>query len=449
MAKSVRHSAAAQPSDPTELRLLIELPALRKLADRGLSDEELTMTRQLAGATMRPALSGDLVGYLLADMNFHLYLLELTGDPALSQVARLLLAPAVEHGPQDAELGRHMAVGAQEHREIVNLLADDMVNAAEDLLRQHLARHGARRPSRPTSDPDRRPGRPTSDPDRRPGRPTSDPDRRLTGAEPGEAAAGVAQVDLDAFFRHQGDMPLPSAAELTGALSRLPGSSDPVVTFAHLARACVPAFADACQVELSDGKEALFRVRHPVGPADGPDQAEAQAVGPHPGLLTPFRVASRTGYPSYAGVVTHWWAGRAPTEGDAVIADLMVKHAIALVDRERLMAAVARVEDRAANLALEAISGRVISLATGIVMHQLGLSHHDAEDVLREAATTAGSSLPAVAVSVVHCGSLASSPACGGQRVPAAQMIASVRAAGGSTAVSLARQPAGDGRPRR
>ncbi len=400
MAESARHSAAAQPRDPTELRLLIELPALRKLADRGLSDEELAMTRQLASATTRSALSGDVTGYLQADTIFHLYLLELTGDPTLSQVARLLLGSGAEYGPHDTEIGRHMAAGAKEHREIVNLLADDMVNAAEDLLRHHVARHGVRCADGPESDPAPSPA----------------------DAGRGDASGGVGQADLDAFFRHQGDIPLPSPAELTDALSRLPGSDDPVVTFARLARSCVPAFADACQVELSDGKEPLVRVRHPASPADGLDQAEAQAVGPHPILLTPFRVASRTGYPSYAGVMTHWWADRSPTKGDAVIADLMVKHAIALVDRERLMAAVAQAEDRAASLALESISGRVMSLATGIVMHQRGLSPDDAEDVLRQAATTAGSSAPAVAVSVVHSGSLASSVVCGGQRVPVRRM---------------------------
>jgi len=405
MAKTARQSAPAFPCDPTELRLLIEPPALRKLADRGLSDEELAVIRQLASATMRPALSGDIVGYLQADMIFHLHLLELMGDPALSRVARLLLVPGLEHGPHDAELGQSVAAAAAEHGEIVNLLADDMVDAAEDLLRHHVLRHGTRRP----------------------GRPLSDPAFSLAGAEPGGAAGGAGHADLDAFFRHQGNVPLPASTELTGALSRLSGSDDPVVTFARLASACVPAFADACQVELSDGKGPLFRVRHPAGTADGRDPAEARTADPHPVLLTPFRVASRAGYPSYAGMVTHSWAGRAPTEGDVVIADLMVKHAIALVDRERLMAAAAQAEDRAANLALEAISRRVISLATGIVMHQRGLSQDDAEDVLRQVAETGVSNLPAVAASVVHRGSLSGSPA----------------------AVSPARLPVGDGRPRR
>jgi hypothetical protein len=370
MAKNARHPAATWSHDPTELRLLIELAALRKLADRGLSDEELAMIRQLANATMGPALGGDVAGYLQADTTFHLRMLDLTGDPAVSHVARRLLTSGGHNGPHDAELARRMAAGAQEHREIVNLLADGVVNAAEELLRHHVARDG------------------------------------------------TAQVELDDLFPHQGDTPMLPPPELVGALSRLSGSDDPVVTFASLARACVPAFADACQVELSDGTETPFRIRHPGSSTDGPDLAEAKGADPRPILLTPFRTAPRTGYPSYAGVVTHWWAGRAPTEGDAVIADLMVKHAIALVDRERLLAAVAQAEDRAASLALEAISGRVISQATGIVMHQRGLSQDDAEYVLRQAAATADSSLCAVAANVVHAGSLVSPSAFASQRVP-------------------------------
>jgi len=128
-------------------------------------------------------------------------------------------------------------------------------------------------------------------------------------------------------------------------------------------------------------------------------------------LLTPFRVASRTGYPSYAGLVTHWWTGRAFSESDTVIADLLVKHLIALVDHERLMVAVARAEDQAASLALEAISGRTINLATGVVMHQHGLAPNDAEGLLRQSARIAGRGLAQIAASVVRSGALADSTA--------------------------------------
>jgi DNA-binding GntR family transcriptional regulator len=140
MAAMVGCPAETQPRDLTELRLLVELPALRKLADRGLSDQELAVVRKLADATMRSARSGDVLGYLRADMVFHLYLLELTGDPALSEVARLLLAPAPMPAPHIEESGHLMTAGALEHCELVNMLTDEMVNAADDLLRHHVSR---------------------------------------------------------------------------------------------------------------------------------------------------------------------------------------------------------------------------------------------------------------------------------------------------------------------
>jgi len=220
---------------------------------------------------------------------------------------------------------------------------------------------------------------------------------RMTAAD---AAPAIAEANLGAFFRHRTDVPTACCAALISSLSELRGSDDPVVTFGGLPGACVPEFADGCQVELSDGTEPLFRVTHP-------ESATAHPVGPDQMLSIPFRAMSRTGYPSYAGVVTHWWTARTPTEGDAVIADLMVKHLVAFVDHERLMAAVARAEDRAASLAMEAISGRTINLATGIVMHQDRLAADDAENLLRQSARMTGRDLYQVAASVVRSGSLA------------------------------------------
>jgi len=171
---------------------------------------------------------------------------------------------------------------------------------------------------------------------------------RITSGDP---ASTVAEADLDTFFRHRDDVPTACCGPLIRSLGRLRGSDDPVVTFAGLPRACVPEFADGCQVELSDGAEPLFRVTHPVSSADGPGRTAAHPVGPDQMLLTPFRAVTPDRIPLVRQVVTHWWTGRAPAERDAVLADLMAKHLIALVDHERLMAAVARAEDRAASRA--------------------------------------------------------------------------------------------------
>jgi ANTAR domain len=222
-----------------------------------------------------------------------------------------------------------------------------------------------------------------------------------------------AGSDLDAFRRHRGEAPAASSSALVSALNDLPVSDDPAVTFARLAEACVPGFADGCRVEISNGAEPPFRAAFPAD-SSAPDRSSSAAgrlAGPEQILHTPFRAPSRTGYSSYAGVVTHWWTGRAPSRGDAATADLMVKHLIALVDHERLMAAVAPAEDRAASLALEAISGRTINLAIGILMHQNGLPPEDAEDLLRQSARTAGRGMAQMAASVVRCGALADSAA--------------------------------------
>jgi DNA-binding GntR family transcriptional regulator len=140
VADGLRYFPATQPADLAELRLLIELPALRKLVDRGLSDEELGLARKLADITMRAARRGDLLGYQRADMAFHLCLLELTGDPALSDLGRLVLAPDCVCAASAEESKLLLARDAREHAELVGMFPDAMVRAADHLLRLHLSR---------------------------------------------------------------------------------------------------------------------------------------------------------------------------------------------------------------------------------------------------------------------------------------------------------------------
>jgi DNA-binding GntR family transcriptional regulator len=106
--------------DVIELRLLVELSVLRQLADRGLSDPELAVAGRLADATMRAARSGDVVCYLRADVDFHLCLLELAGDPVVAQIGRHLLA--AEPAPPAADCAGQLTAGADEHRELVTCL---------------------------------------------------------------------------------------------------------------------------------------------------------------------------------------------------------------------------------------------------------------------------------------------------------------------------------------
>jgi FCD domain len=344
-----------QSEDLTELRQLLELAAVRRLADRGLSDQECARVRRMADATMRAARNRDVAGYLQADMLFHQSLLELTRDPALAEFARLALAADPSPAAR-SELSNDRAVReAIEHHDLAVLIADGMVSEADRLLRLHLSRQS---PAGPVAE-------------------------RRANLEPSCLRAALIE-----------------------SLTQVRASDDPVVTFGGLPQACVPEFADGCQVELADGADPTFRAVSPVSAAEDLEAATRHQARPDQVISTPFQVAARVGYASCGGVVTYWWTGRMPSNSDAVIADILVKLLVALVDQERLMAAVRRAEDRAARLALEAVSGRTIQLATGIVMQQRGLAPDSAEDLLRESAKLTAKDLYEVAASVVRSGAL-------------------------------------------
>jgi DNA-binding GntR family transcriptional regulator len=140
--------AAAQPAQPdglSELRQLLELAAVRGLADRGLSHQECVLVMGLADATVLAARRGDALGYLRADMLFHRCLLGLAGDATMTEIARLVIAP--DRSPVRPAEGseRLMAQEAREHRQLAGLISDGRVSAADHLLRIHLARRSAAR----------------------------------------------------------------------------------------------------------------------------------------------------------------------------------------------------------------------------------------------------------------------------------------------------------------
>ena len=154
------------------------------------------------------------------------------------------------------------------------------------------------------------------------------------------------------------------------SVSALTPSSDAIVVLSSLARASVPAFSDACTVELSEGTEPMFRVSYPLTEDEDPAQTALPIVAAELGDLqgvvaTPFEVPSSHGSPSCAGFLVHRWFGRSNTVADAMVARLLVDQAILTVHLARVSCALEEVEERAAGLAIEAISARTIGEATG------------------------------------------------------------------------------------
>jgi GAF domain-containing protein len=148
-----------------------------------------------------------------------------------------------------------------------------------------------------------------------------------------------------------------SIRDIEGVVSGIVPSDEPAVVLSSLARASNPAFSDACAIELSEGVGALFQVSFPL-PDDDLMPAAPQVGKPWKSVATPFQAASAQGFGSFAGVLVHSWAERDPTEDDAIIARLLVGQALAILQRERMAAELARADDRAAKLAIELITRR-------------------------------------------------------------------------------------------
>jgi hypothetical protein len=150
-----------------------------------------------------------------------------------------------------------------------------------------------------------------------------------------------------------------SVRDIERVIARIVPSDEPAVVLSSLARAGIPAFSDACAIELSEGTEALFQVSFPL-PDEDEDESEVEAVSPARGIsvTTPFQASSGHGFASFAGLVMHSWAGRDAGPDDAIIARLLVDHALVILRRERMAQALARAEDRAAKLAIELMTSR-------------------------------------------------------------------------------------------
>jgi len=168
------------------------------------------------------------------------------------------------------------------------------------------------------------------------------------------------------------------ATAIEDVLRGLVRSAEPAVVLSSLARHSQQAFSDACAIELSEGTDALFHVSFPATGRAGKT------------VTTAFELASGHGYASFAGVAVHTWTSRDPTADDAIIARLLVAHALGVVQQERLAWAAARAEERAAKLAVELITSRSEGEAIGLLMARHGATRAEAVSMLRRPGGPAG-----------------------------------------------------------
>jgi DNA-binding GntR family transcriptional regulator len=120
-----------------ELRLLLELPAIRRAAGR-LTPEDIAACEESVEATKRSAAAGDLVGFLSADREFHLRTLApLENRRLVDQIARLRDQARLPGLQSLAEAGTLIAA-ADEHAGILAAVAKGNADLAEKRLHSHI-----------------------------------------------------------------------------------------------------------------------------------------------------------------------------------------------------------------------------------------------------------------------------------------------------------------------
>lgn len=119
-----------------EIRVFLEVPAIRALAATDISDSQERLNDQVQ-ATEQFAAAQDVTSFLAADREFHLTLLELHGNSRLMNSAADLRDQTRLYGLKTGQVST-LTAAAREHREILNAVLAGDSEAAGDLLATHL-----------------------------------------------------------------------------------------------------------------------------------------------------------------------------------------------------------------------------------------------------------------------------------------------------------------------
>lgn len=120
-----------------EVRMMLEAPPMRALAGN-LPQETVEHLHTLADEITRAGREGRLQDYLEADTDFHLTLLERTGNPHLVSLVRELRQQTRLTGLVKLAESEALTASTREHAELVDLLVAGDGAGAEALMRRHI-----------------------------------------------------------------------------------------------------------------------------------------------------------------------------------------------------------------------------------------------------------------------------------------------------------------------
>jgi DNA-binding GntR family transcriptional regulator len=121
----------------SQLRLMLEVPSMRIVAGQA-SAADLHELSEVVEQIEATAAAADVAGFLLADREFHLGMLELTGNGRLVRLVAQLRDQTRIAGITELAREGNLAKSAAEHREILDALQARDPDRAEALMRRHL-----------------------------------------------------------------------------------------------------------------------------------------------------------------------------------------------------------------------------------------------------------------------------------------------------------------------
>jgi DNA-binding GntR family transcriptional regulator len=121
----------------SQIRLLVEVPTVSKIAER-MTEDQANQLDKLALAIEDAAGRGDLLGYLDSDRRFHVELIACLGNPRLTDLVDRLRRQARLFGLQELSDTGRLIASAKEHRALLQTLRGGDAERAEAQMRAHI-----------------------------------------------------------------------------------------------------------------------------------------------------------------------------------------------------------------------------------------------------------------------------------------------------------------------
>lgn len=129
---------AADKQEIYDLRLLIEVPAVLRVAKQGVTEGQRIEIQRLADRTLAEALPDNMPAYLDADQAFHMGIVGLLNNGRLSAIVENLRDQSRVRGSYHLAERGLLRVSAEEHLPIVWALVNGDLPTLERLLIEHL-----------------------------------------------------------------------------------------------------------------------------------------------------------------------------------------------------------------------------------------------------------------------------------------------------------------------